>query len=172
MSCKKGNCLRQTGHEFDAPFFNISKTEALSMDPQQRLLMESVYEAVENGKPRFSSVAYPQRLTALLAGLSIDTFSSTETSVFVGAFTNDFSTILNMDPEMSAKYAPTGNSNSILSNRVSWFYDLRGCSLTLDTACSSSLVALHLACQNLREGASKMVKRSFDGPPGAFANAL
>jgi acyl transferase domain-containing protein len=91
--------------------------------------------------------------------MSIERFSSTETSVFVGAFTNDFSSILNMDPEMPAKYAPTGNSASILSNRVSWFYDLGGCSLTVDTACSSSLVALHLACQNLRDRAAKMVRK-------------
>lgn len=90
--------------------------------------------------------------------MTIEAVRGSETSVFIGAFTNDFSSILNMDPEMPAKYAPTGNSNSILANRVSWFYDLRGCSLTLDTACSSSLVALHLACQNLREGGSKMVR--------------
>ena len=50
MSVRKGHFLKETGHEFDAPFFNISKTEAMSMDPQQRLLMENVFEAVENGR--------------------------------------------------------------------------------------------------------------------------
>jgi len=80
-----------------------------------------------------------------------------ETSVYVGAFTNDYETILNTDPEILCKYGPTGNSKSILSNRVSWFYDFKGCSLTVDTACSSSLVALHLACQNLKDEGAKMV---------------
>ena len=42
------------------------------------------------------------------------------------------------------KYAVTGLGNAILSNRVSYFYDLHGPSLTIDTACSSSLVCLHL----------------------------
>jgi acyl transferase domain-containing protein len=40
----------------------------------------------------------------------------------------------------------------MLSNRLSYFYNLSGPSFTVDTACSASLVALHLACQSLRAG--------------------
>ena len=93
----------------------------------------------------------------VIAGISVDSVTGTETSVFVGAFTNDFQSIANLDPEMPLKYGPTGNSNSILSNRVSWFYDLKGCSLTLDTACSSSLVAVHLAYRSIIDGNARMV---------------
>lgn len=46
--------------------------------------------------------------------------------------------------------AATGLSEAMISNRVSWFFGLRGPSITLDTACSSSLYALHLACQSLK----------------------
>lgn len=50
MSCRNGHFLKDSGYTFDAPFFNVSKNEAMSMDPQQRLLMENVYEAMENGE--------------------------------------------------------------------------------------------------------------------------
>ena len=49
------------------------------------------------------------------------------------------------------KYAISGVGNSILSNRVSYFYDLHGPSLTIDTACSSSLVCLHLGNKSLQD---------------------
>jgi acyl transferase domain-containing protein/NADPH:quinone reductase-like Zn-dependent oxidoreductase/acyl carrier protein len=46
----------------------------------------------------------------------------------------------------------TGATLSILANRISHIFDLRGPSLVVDTACSSSLVALHEACEALRAG--------------------
>lgn len=49
----------------------------------------------------------------------------------------------------------SGHSRAIISNRLSYFFDLRGPSATIDTACSASLVALHLACQSLRSGESE-----------------
>ena len=50
----------------------------------------------------------------------------------------------------------TGGALSIIANRVSYYFDLRGPSVTIDTACSSSLVAIHLACQSLRVGDSEL----------------
>ncbi len=47
----------------------------------------------------------------------------------------------------------TGNSLSIMANRISYTLDLRGPSLAIDTACSSSLVALNLAAEAIRSGA-------------------
>src|SRR5205085_9770253 len=44
----------------------------------------------------------------------------------------------------------TGGTLSIVANRISYVYDLRGPSLTIDTACSSSIVALHEACEAIR----------------------
>lgn len=81
------------------------------------------------------------------------------TSCYVGSFTKDYSEILERDLEDGPKYHATGNGPAILSNRLSWFFDLKGPSITLDTACSSSLVCLHLACQSLRTGESKMVSQ-------------
>jgi acyl transferase domain-containing protein len=69
----------------------------------------------------------------------------------------DYHSMLNLDPEIKLKYRGTGTSTTILANRVSWFYDFRGTSLTIDTACSSSLTALHQACMGLRTGEAEMV---------------
>jgi len=45
------------------------------------------------------------------------------------------------DIENVPLYAAIGTGVSMLANRLSHFYDLRGTSLALDTACSGGLVA-------------------------------
>lgn len=84
---------------------------------------------------------------------------STEANTYsyVGCFTKDYEEITARDVYDMLLYQATGSGRAMLSNRLSWFYNLHGPSLTLDTACSSSLVAFHLACQSLRTGESKMV---------------
>ena len=56
------------------------------------------------------------------------------------------------DLEQYPKYKATGTGASILSNRISFFYNLHGPSITLDTACSSSLVGFHMAHQSICNG--------------------
>ena len=123
---------------FDAGFFRISGREAEAMDPQQRLLLEVVYEALEN------------------AGITLDEVRATQTSVFCGAFTNDYDAASTKDLIYYPKYTVTGIGNAILSNRISYFYDLHGPSVTIDTACSSSLVCFHLGNQSLLNGEAKI----------------
>lgn len=130
----KSYLLSEDPRVFDAPFFRINPLEADGMDPQQRLLLEVVYEALET------------------AGCTLNQIQGTLTSVFVGVMTTDYSNIQFRDTEMLPTYTATGTSPSILSNRISYFFDLNGPSVTIDTACSSSLVALHQAIQGLRNG--------------------
>jgi hybrid polyketide synthase / nonribosomal peptide synthetase ACE1 len=54
------------------------------------------------------------------------------------------------------KHHVSGTSSAVLSNRISYFFDWHGPSMTIDTACSSSLVALHCAVQQLRSGLSRV----------------
>ena len=82
-----------------------------------------------------------------------------DTSVYVGSFSKDYSEMLAADQENLPLYFGVGTGTAMLSNRVSWFYDLKGHSISLDTACSSALVALHLGCQSLRTKESKTVSR-------------
>lgn len=130
--------LEQDVSTFDAPFFNITAQEANVMDPTARMLLEVTYEALEN------------------AGIPAESLVGSDTSCHVGCFTHDYHDMLMRDAENAPMYSITGTGFSLLSNRISWFYDFRGPSMTMDTACSSSLVALHLACRGLRAGESKV----------------
>ncbi|KAL6857742.1 putative Hybrid PKS-NRPS biosynthetic cluster [Amphichorda felina] len=131
---KYGYFLEEPLSEFDNEFFRISRQEAESMDPQQRLLLEVVYEALED------------------AGIPPSSLRGSRTSVHVGSFSNDYMSMTNKDLAAYPKYTVTGTGNAILSNRISYFYDLHGPSITIDTACSSSLVCFHLGSQSLRSG--------------------
>ncbi|KAL7928326.1 putative PKS-NRPS protein [Trichoderma chlorosporum] len=119
---------------FDAGFFGIKGVEALAMDPQQRLLLETVYESLES------------------AGLPMENLQGSDTGVFVGNMSVDYTEILSQDIDSTPTYFASGTARSILSNRISYFFDWHGPSITIDTACSSSLIALHQAVQSLRAG--------------------
>ncbi|MEV4728192.1 beta-ketoacyl synthase N-terminal-like domain-containing protein, partial [Micromonospora humida] len=117
--------------DFDAPFFRISPAEAQWIDPQQRHLIQSAWRALED------------------AGLSGRT-AGRSTGVFVGASYQHYRDMVVGDVVQTA--AGLGNHNAILANRVSYFLDLSGPSMTIDTLCSSSLVALHTAVRSIRNG--------------------
>ncbi|KAK9609658.1 Non-reducing polyketide synthase pyr2 [Aspergillus fumigatus] len=55
-----------------------------------------------------------------------------------------------MDPQALPAYMVTGNSPSIMANRISYYFDWRGPSVTVDTGCSSSLLAVHLGVEALQ----------------------
>ncbi|MCH9730044.1 MAG: acyltransferase domain-containing protein [Actinomycetia bacterium] len=128
--------------EFDAEFFEIPPSEADKMDPQQRLLLEVTYEALEH------------------AGIRPDSLRRTQTGVFAAACLGEYAVMASKDLSEVNAYSGTGGALSIIANRVSYYFDLRGPSVTVDTACSSSLVALHLACQSLRTGDSDVALAS------------
>jgi acyl transferase domain-containing protein/NADP-dependent 3-hydroxy acid dehydrogenase YdfG/acyl carrier protein len=128
---RNGGFLQHDIKQFDAEFFGISPREARALDPQQRLLLETSFEAIDD------------------AGLSLQRLSGSRTGVYIGALTLD-----NMLTQMSTQncqnigqHSAASSTMTMLSNRLSYFLDVHGPSLSIDTACSSSLVAFHLACQ-------------------------
>ncbi|RYP08472.1 hypothetical protein DL764_001898 [Monosporascus ibericus] len=141
FNVKEGYFLAGEGvhRRFDASFFGMNPAEAVCLDPQCRLLLETVHEALED------------------AGLTIEGLKGSDTAVYAGQMVADFDQVLMRDSDHSlGTYHASGTSNAILSNRVSYFFDWHGPSMTIDTACSSSLVALHHAVQQLRTGLSRV----------------
>ncbi|WP_338894782.1 amino acid adenylation domain-containing protein [Streptomyces sp. TG1A-60] len=116
--------------DFDPGFFRLSPAEAQWIDPQQRHLIQSAWRALED------------------AGLAGRPHRST--GVFVGASYQHYRDVVVDDVVQTA--AGLGNHNAILANRLSYFLDLHGPSMTVDTLCSSSLVALHTAVRSIRNG--------------------
>jgi acyl transferase domain-containing protein len=119
---------------FDPGVFGISPREAEQMDPQQRLALELVWEALED------------------AGLAPGAVAGSATGVFAGASALDYAGRLSYDIPSLDPYFATGNALSIISNRISYVFDLRGPSFTVDTACSSALVAFDEAVAALDAG--------------------
>ncbi len=120
--------------EFDAEFFGLSPREAAAMDPQQRLFLEVAWEALED------------------AGITPSAIRGSQTSIFVGMTTNDYSLTFagKLRPEEIDPHIPFGNASNFAAGRLAYFLGVHGPALVVDTACSSSLVSIHLACESLR----------------------
>lgn len=121
-------------YAFDPAVFGLSQREAMQMDPQQRILLNVVWRALED------------------ANLPIDGFEGQRVGVYVGASSLEHGNLTLEDPASGGPYFMTGNTLSIVSNRISHIFGLRGPSMTIDTACSSSLVALDQAVRALEGG--------------------
>ncbi|ABE47180.1 type I polyketide synthase [Polaromonas sp. JS666] len=117
---------------FDAEFFAMSPEEAVIVDPQQRLMLELAWEALEH------------------AGIDPQSLRRSAAGVYVGISHNDYERIICRDQSRITRFHGTGAYQSMAANRLSYFLDTVGPSMTLDTACSSGLAALHVACQQLR----------------------
>lgn len=124
--------------KFDPLFFGMTPREAEMMDPQQRIFIETVWSAIED------------------SGHKVSDLSGTKTGVFVGVSAKDYIDVLSENQVSLDGFSASGNSHSILANRISFLFNLRGPSAPLDTACSSSLVALHRAIESIHTGSSDM----------------
>ncbi|KAI8160165.1 Highly reducing polyketide synthase [Colletotrichum sp. SAR 10_70] len=116
----------------DTTFFRMPKTEVERADPQQRLLLELTRECLESaGETDYR-------------GKTVGTF--------VGCFGEDWLETLTKDTEVVGQYKITGYGDFMLSNRLSYEYDLKGPSMTIRTGCSSALIGLHEACMSINSG--------------------
>lgn len=119
-------------YNFDAAFFNMRAEEARNSDPQHRMMLECAFEAGES------------------AGKSLLDLAGKKIGVYVGIGGSEYSHRIGEDPFSISNFAATGVAGCMASNRLSYFFDLRGPSVVLDAACASSAYAAHQACQALR----------------------
>lgn len=114
--------------KFDPLFFNISPREAEIMDPQERLFLQEAWKTLED------------------AGYTKKTLGTNQIGVFAGVMYGDYQLF---HPNSTFKEQPNAFYASI-ANRVSYFFNFNGPSISLDTMCSSSLTTIHLACQSIK----------------------
>lgn len=120
---------------FDHRFFNMTMAEAMHMEPQQRLLLEEAWHCIED------------------SGVSVERLRGTSTSVYIGTVTSHDYLVQATSPGITIEnYSMTGNHQYMLANRISYFLDLKGPSVSVDAACASSLVAIHEARHSLLSG--------------------
>jgi 6-methylsalicylic acid synthase len=101
------------------------------MDPQQRLTLEVTWEALED------------------AGIAPQSLAGSNTAVFTGVNSDDYSKLLLEDLPGVEAWMGIGTAYCGVPNRVSYLLDLRGPSTAVDAACASSLVAIHHGRQSL-----------------------
>ncbi|KAK0609813.1 6-methylsalicylic acid synthase [Lasiodiplodia hormozganensis] len=123
---------------FDASFFGISPKEAEQMDPHQRLGLELSWEALEN------------------AGIDPKTLGGSDTAVYMGVDSDDYSRLLLEDIPNIEAWMGIGSTAHGIPNRISYHFDLMGPSSAVDAACASSLVAVHMGRQAIANGESQV----------------
>ncbi|KAI1122634.1 6-methylsalicylic acid synthase [Nemania abortiva] len=123
---------------FDASFFGISPKEAEQMDPHQRLGLELSWEALED------------------AGIDPKSLSGSDTAVYMGCDSDDYSRLLLEDIPNIEAWMGIGTAAHGIPNRISYHLDLMGPSAAVDAACASSLVAVHLGYQAILNGESEV----------------
>jgi acyl transferase domain-containing protein len=108
LNTSGGYFIDEDIRSFENSFFGINNLEATFMDPQQRKLLEVVFESFES------------------AGLSLEQLSGANMGCYVGNFVTDFITMQLKDAEYTHRYTATGLGTTILANRISHVFNLKG----------------------------------------------
>ncbi len=123
--------------KFDPLFFNISPVEAHITDPQERLFLQTVWHTMED------------------AGYTRENLAKSAVGVFVGAMYGHYQ-MYGAEESLKGNVIALSSSFASIANRVSYFLNLRGPSVSMDTMCSSSLTSLHFACESIKRGECDM----------------
>ena len=106
IETKRGYFLDDDLTSIDTSFFSMSKDELERSDPQQRQLLEVTRECLESA----GEIDYRGKLVGC----------------YVGTFGEDWLQMSAKETQHSGGYIVTGHGDLMISNRVSYEYDLRG----------------------------------------------
>lgn len=132
INTKRAHFLDVNLDQFDSSMFGMSKAEIHQMDPGQRLLLEVTREALESGGE--------------------GDFRGKNIGTFVGAFTQDWDDLQNLDTLKVVPYSIPGKADFMHANRLAFEYNLTGPSLPTKTACSATAQALNHAVLSIQAG--------------------
>ncbi|KAJ8711409.1 hypothetical protein PYW07_008651 [Mythimna separata] len=119
---------------FDAQFFKVHYRLANSMDPMGRKILEQSYQAT------YDAGVNPDELSGKKVGVYIGTcFSETEKACFYEAANR-------------SGFGIAGCSKTMFANRISYWLNAKGPSMSIDLACCSSTVALEQAYLAISRG--------------------
>ncbi|KAK8074288.1 hypothetical protein PG994_005187 [Apiospora phragmitis] len=140
-----GHFLPDDVYAFDALFFNIKAEEARSLDPQTRLMLDSKAVHTPSKNHTRMRLTNHQCRQDDAAGVGWRRYRS-----FCQATFSDYSMRLMEDLQTANRYAGLGISQSLVANRLSYFFGFIGPSVSVDAACAGTTYALHQACQSVR----------------------
>ncbi|XP_046964466.1 fatty acid synthase-like [Vanessa cardui] len=119
---------------FDAQFFKVHYRLSQRMDPMSRKVLEQAYQAI------YDAGVSPQQLDGMKTGVYLGCgFSETEKASF-------------FDETSRNGFGLTGCNKSMFANRISYWLNAKGPSLSIDQACCSTFAALEAGYQAILRG--------------------
>ncbi|KAJ4428210.1 hypothetical protein ANN_24225, partial [Periplaneta americana] len=120
-------------NKFDAGFFGVNPKHCASTDPYVRILLEKVFEAIVD------------------AGFNPSELRGTNTAVYTGSNISESENTYIYVPEKN-NLAVMGNSRAMVSNRISYWLNVHGTSISIVSTETSGFEALSAACNEMKQG--------------------
>ncbi|XP_071051537.1 fatty acid synthase-like [Onthophagus taurus] len=129
--CNKIGVITGAEH-FDTAFFGIHRHQATYMDPMQRLMMERTFEAL------IDAGVNPQDIRGKKIGVFTASSIGENDNLFYESIVSGFGV--------------TGHSRAMMSNRISYWLNLKGPSCAYDSNWIGGIEVLNLAVTAVQEG--------------------
>ncbi|XP_038216620.1 fatty acid synthase-like [Zerene cesonia] len=119
---------------FDAQFFKVHYRLGNTMDSMSRKLLEQSFEAIYD------------------AGVNSDQLSGKKVGVYVGSCFSETEKYVFYITNSKTGFGIMGSSKTMFANRISYWLNTKGPSMSIDQSCCSSVLALELAYQAMNRG--------------------